>query len=49
MYQDVKPDNVLLNLDDSRTRVVEAKLADCGKPKRLFALIALRYFSRRIY
>lgn len=29
--QDIKPDNILLNFDKNGTKVVEAKLADCGK------------------
>lgn len=34
MVQDIKPNNILLNFDPSGTRVVEAKLADCGKLKQ---------------
>jgi serine/threonine protein kinase len=41
MKSDIKPDNILLNFDTNGTRVVEAKLADCGKPKRPVASIAL--------
>ncbi|KAK4889762.1 hypothetical protein LTR27_011474 [Elasticomyces elasticus] len=29
-HTDIKPDNILLNFDANGTRVVEAKLADCG-------------------
>ncbi|KAF2215435.1 hypothetical protein CERZMDRAFT_36105 [Cercospora zeae-maydis SCOH1-5] len=29
-HTDIKPDNILLNLDPKGARVVEAKLADCG-------------------
>jgi serine/threonine protein kinase len=39
MRSDIKPDNILLNFDTSSTRVVEAKLADCGKPKQPIASI----------
>lgn len=33
--QDIKPDNILLNFGQEGTTVVEAKLADCGKPGKL--------------
>jgi len=29
--KDIKPDNILLNLDADAKAVVNAKLADCGK------------------
>jgi serine/threonine protein kinase len=48
MYEDIKPDNILLNLDETGTRVVETKLADCGKPKQLIALMTLEHLSHRI-
>jgi serine/threonine protein kinase len=41
MRSDIKPDNILLNFDKNGTIVVEAKLADCGKPKQPIASIAL--------
>ncbi|RMY68309.1 hypothetical protein D0863_07213 [Hortaea werneckii] len=33
-HTDIKPDNILLNYDQEGTTVVEAKLADCGKPRK---------------
>lgn len=45
MVQDIKPNNILLNFDTSGMRVVEAKLADCGKLKQFRAFIIL---SRRL-
>jgi len=49
MCEDIKPDNILINLETSGARVVEAKLADCGKPKQLIALMAFQYCLHRIY
>jgi len=41
MLEDIKPDNVLLNFDAKGTRIVEAKLADCGGFSRLFTSTAV--------
>lgn len=49
MYGDIKPDNILINLDTSGARVVGAKLADYGKSKQPIALIVFQYPSHRIY
>lgn len=44
---DIKPDNILLNFDAKSSRVVEAKLADCGKLGHLIELIAAVALIRR--
>lgn len=44
---DIKPDNILLNFDAKSSRVVEAKLADCGKLGQLIELIAAVASIRR--
>lgn len=49
MYEDIKTDNILINLDTSGARVVGAKLADCGKSKQPIALMVFQYCSHRIY
>lgn len=46
MVQDIKPDNILLNFEANGPTVVEAKLADCGKPEQLIASSAL---TRRLH
>lgn len=50
MFPDIKPDNILLNLEANATRVVEAKLADCGELDQVIALIVsirrLRHFPQ---
>ena len=46
---DIKPDNILLNLDTSGAKVLEAKLADCGKFRQLMTSSVLQCCSQCIH